>query len=416
MAALSELLSGLGKTVTGSDTAEVFYTDAILKRLKILVKTPFDPANLPKTVDVFVYSTAYTAENNPELAAAQASGKPLYSYPEAVGALTRERMTIAVCGSHGKTTTSALLADVLRTAGTDPSAIIGSEIRSWGGSALSGRGPLFVIEADEYQNKLALYHPFGAIVTSVDWDHPDFFPTVDAYEKVFSAFIARVPKHGFLVVCGDHARAEFLSRSASAPRYTYGFLEGNSVRAVDYRILPEAERQHSALQEFSVEYAGGRLGPFRLQLAGRHNVENALAVIAVALHLKLDSTAVRKGIAAFSGTKRRFEYLGEKKGALVYDDYAHHPAEIQATLAAFHDLYPDNRLLVVFHPHTFTRTKALLEEFASSFERAESVAILDIYGSAREQHGGVSATGSGRPYQSIRARESRICAGPRGAC
>jgi UDP-N-acetylmuramate--alanine ligase len=300
-------------------------------------------------------------------------------------------MTIAVCGTHGKTTTSALLADVLRAAGTDPSAVIGSEIRSWGGSALVGQGPYFVIEADEYQNKLALYQPLGVILTSVDWDHPDYFPTVAAYEAVFVDFLTRIPRHGFAVVAGDQARAEFLSRDVAATRITYGFLPTNMVRAVEYRVVPEAERTDGVLQEFSVEYQGERLGPYQLRLAGRHNVENALAVIAVALHLKLDRLAVQQGIAAFTGTKRRFEYLGERHGALVYDDYAHHPAEIQATLAAFRDLYPTRRLFVVFHPHTFSRTKALLEEFATSFELADGVVILDIYGSARELQGGVSA-------------------------
>ncbi len=391
MTALAELLQGLGKKITGSDTPEIFYTDAILKRLGIPVMSPFDPAQIPKATDAFVYSTAYTAENNAELAVAKASGKPVLSYPEALGLLTEEKMTIAVCGTHGKTTTSALLAEVLRSAGTDPSAIIGSEIKSWGGSALAGRGNWFVIEADEYQNKLALYHPLGVILTSVDWDHPDFFPSVVEYEQVFADFLARIPRHGFAVVAGDHARAELLSRNLSVTRYTYGFLEGNMVRAVQHRILPETERQQGALQEFSVECQGQILGPFRLQLAGRHNVENALAVIATSLHLKLDIGLIQKGLAGFSGTKRRFEYLGERGGALVYDDYAHHPAEIQATLSAFHDLYPNKRLFVVFHPHTFTRTKALLEEFATSFELAEGVIILDIYGSAREVQGGVSA-------------------------
>lgn len=390
MTALAELFVGLGKQITGSDTSEVFYTDAILSRLKVPVKAPFDPANVPKTAEAFVYSTAYTSENNAELATARATGKPVWSYPEALGALTREKMTIAVCGTHGKTTTSALLADVLRTAGTDPSAIIGSEIRSWGGSALSGQGPFLVIEADEYQNKLALYHPLGVILTSVDWDHPDFFPTVADYEQAFADFLARIPRHGFVVVCGDHARAEFLSREVKVARYTYGLLEGNDIRATDIRILSESERSDGALQEFTVEFRSEFLGRFRTRLAGRHNIENTLAVIAVALHLKLDLELVRRGVAAFSGTKRRFEYLGERKGALIYDDYAHHPAEIRATLAAFRELYPDRRLRVIFHPHTFTRTRALLEEFAGSFETADEVMILDIYGSARETQGGVS--------------------------
>ncbi len=391
MTALAELFVGMGRKVTGSDTGEVFYTDAILSRLKIPIATPFDPANIPAMAEAFVYSTAYTPENNAELAAARATGKPVWSYPEALGELTKEKMAIAVCGTHGKTTTSALLADVFRTAGTDPSAIIGSEIRSWGGSALSGQGPFLVIEADEYQNKLAFYQPFGVILTSVDWDHPDFFPSVAEYERVFSEFLTRIPRHGFAVVCGDHARAEFLSRDLKTTRYTYGLLEGNDIRATDIRILPESERKKGLLQEFTVLFRGDSIGRFQTRLAGRHNIENALAVIAVALHLKLDIELVRQGIAAFSGTKRRFEYLGEKQGALVYDDYAHHPAEIRATLAAFRDLYPERRLRVIFHPHTFTRTKALLEEFAGSFEQADEVMILDIYGSAREAQGGVSS-------------------------
>ncbi len=390
MTALAELLTGLGKSVTGSDTAEVFYTDAILARLGITVWSPFDAAHITGRSEAFVYSTAYTPENNPELAAAKATGKPVFSYPEALGLLTAEKMTLAVCGTHGKTTTSALLAETLRSAGADPSAIIGSEIRSWGGSALSGRGPHFVIEADEYQNKLAFYQPFGVILTSVDWDHPDFFPTVESYEQVFVDFLARVPRHGFAVVCADHARAEFLTRSLPN-RITYGLLAGADFRAVDVRVLPEDERQDGTLQEFFVEEGGVRTGPYRIRLAGRHNVENTLAVIATGATLKLDPEKVQAGIAAFTGTKRRFEFIGEKKGALVYDDYAHHPAEIKTTLAAFHELYPKRRLFVIFHPHTFTRTKALLEDFAESFGVAEGVVILDIYGSAREVQGGVSS-------------------------
>ncbi len=390
MTALAELFQGAKKQVSGSDTAEVFYTDAILKRIGISVYSPFDPTNIQEATEAFVYSTAYRQENNPELAAAFASGKPVLSYPEALGALTEAKMTIAVCGTHGKTTTSALLAETLRVAGVDPSAIIGSEIRAWGGSALSGHGPHFVIEADEYQNKLAHYQPFGVILTSVDWDHPDFFPTVEAYEQVFQDFVARVPRHGFSIVCGDHARAEFITRTLPN-RITYGFLDGAMVRAVDHRVLSEEERKDGMLQEFFVEHEGLRTGPYRIRLAGRHNVENALAVIATGFALKLDPERVMLGLAAFTGTKRRFEFIGERNGALVYDDYAHHPAEIRATLSAFRDLYPKRRLFVIFHPHTFTRTKALLEDFAESFEQAEGVVILDIYGSAREVQGGVSA-------------------------
>lgn len=391
MTALAELYLGLGREVTGSDTSEVFYTDKILKRLKIRVQSPFSSKNIPKDAEAFIYSTAYTRETNEELAVALDSGRPALSYPEALGALSKERMTLAVCGTHGKTTTSALLAETFKEAGVDPSAIIGSEPRNWKGSALVGKGHWLIIEADEYQNKLSHYHPFGAILTSVDFDHPDYFPAVNDYEQVFSDFLHRIPHHGFAVVCGDQARAEFLSRDIKARRYTYGFHISNDIRAINTKLLPESEREKGMLQEFSVLFGDRSLGPFQIRLAGKHNIENALAVIGVGIHLKIDESALKRGLAQFRGTKRRFEYLGKQNGALIYDDYAHHPAEIRATLSAFHELYPNRKKIIVFHPHTFTRTRTLFGDFAESFHLADRVFLLDIYGSAREKYGGVSS-------------------------
>lgn len=386
--ALASLYHHLGYDVSGSDDGDGFYREA-LNRKKIVVHKTFAPEHVPRDADWVVYSTAFT--NNVETKTSQELGLRTLSYPEAVSLLFNDSIGIAVSGTHGKTTTTAYLTEVLAANDLDPIALVGARVQGWEGNIRAGEGKYFVLEADEYQNKLALYRPLGVILTSVDYDHPDFFPTVADYERVFAEFLARVPRHGFVVVCGDHARAELLSRDVKAARYTYGFLEANDVRAMDARVLPEAERQDGMLQEFSVEFRGAALGRFRTRLAGRHNIENALATIAVALHLKLDMELVRKGIAGFAGTKRRFEYLGEKKGAFIYDDYAHHPAEIRATLAAFRELYPDRRLRVIFHPHTFTRTRALLEEFAGSFDASDEVTILDIYGSARETQGGVSS-------------------------
>lgn len=390
MTALAELLLRHGLEVSGSDTEEVFYTDTILERLGITVKTPFAGENVDTTADVYIYSTAYTRDNNMELARVEKSGKPVLSYPEALGLLTKEKMTLAVCGTHGKTTTSALLATCLHHAGLKPSAIVGSEIKNWGGGALAGEGLHLVLEADEYQNKLQYYQPWGAILTSVDWDHPDYFPTVASYEQVFRDFLARVPRHGFVVVCYDHARAELLSR-AMPQRITYGFLDGADVRAVDHRMLSEGERGDGALQEFFVQWQGERTGPYRIKLAGRHNVLNALAVVATAFHLHIDPQVMAEGLLSFAGTKRRFELIGECHGALVFDDYAHHPDEIRATVQAFRELYPKRSLTVIFHPHTFTRTKALFTEFAEALSLADAVHLLDIYGSARETQGGVSS-------------------------
>lgn len=396
MTALAELMAASGVKVTGSDTEERFYTDAILKGLGIVPNVGFRAENLPKKCDRIIYSTAYSPEKNEELKAALASGTPVSSYPEAIGLLSQEYLTLAVCGTHGKTTTSALLANTLSALGANPAAIVGSKILGWGGSALFGRGKHLVLEADEYQNKLAHYSPHAAILTSVDWDHPDFFPTVEEYRQVFMDFVARIPRHGALVACYDDADVMEVAKAATAPVTTYGFLEGADYRITDYKVL-ESEgplAQEGAKQQFRIMRGEEEIGTFALGLAGRHNALNATAVIALVHALKLDNHAeaqLQKAIASFKGTTRRFEYIGERFGALIYDDYAHHPAEVKATLRAFRELYPKRKLWAIFHPHTFSRTKALLPDFAQSFDDADGVTILDIYGSAREEQGGVSA-------------------------
>ena len=393
MASLACLLSQQGVTITGSDIDEVFFTDSILQKLKIKYAQHFSPDNIPADAQAIIYSTAYTPEKNDELAAAFAKKMLVLSYPEALGMLTREKLTLAVCGTHGKTTTSALLAETLKFSGLDPSAIVGSRIMSWGGNALSGSGQHLVIEADEYQNKLAAYMPLAVILTSVDWDHPDFFPDQESYSQVFREFVARIPQHGVLVYCSDQASVVTIAEAATCQKISYGSLAGAEFQIYDYTpttmgFVGEAD---VIKQSFSVRHKDQELGAFRLKLAGLHNAQNATAVLALCVFLKQDIERVRKAFEKFSGTERRFEYIGERYGALIYDDYAHHPEEIKVTLQAFRELYPKRRLRVIFHPHTFTRTKALLTDFAQSFDVADEVMILPIYGSAREKHGGVSS-------------------------
>ncbi|MDO8565734.1 MAG: UDP-N-acetylmuramate--L-alanine ligase [Candidatus Moranbacteria bacterium] len=393
MTALAELLTKQGVSVTGSDTAEIFFTDRILQNLNIKYREGFDPKNIPIQTKAIIYSTVYTREKNEELAKAFASDLPVFSYPEAVGMLSREKLTLAVCGTHGKTTTSALLAETLKFSGLDPSAIVGSRIMNWEGNALSGSGEYLVLEADEYQNKLAQYTPWGVILTSVDWDHPDFFPDEESYKQVFRDFVARIPRHGVLVYCGDSADVAKIAETAICRKISYGLLPGAEFRINDYLpakmgFVGEAD---VVKQTFTVTHGEESLGAFELRLAGEHNALNATAVLALAVHLKQDVERVRRAFEKFSGTERRFEYIGERYGALIYDDYAHHPEEIRATLKAFRELYPDRRLRVIFHPHTFTRTKAFLTDFAQSFDAADEVMILDIYGSAREEKGSVSS-------------------------
>lgn len=394
MTALAEVLIRKGVRVTGSDTAEVFFTDEVLQKAGISVTEHFAAENIPADADAIIYSTAYTQETNAELAQALSSGVLVLSYPEALGELMKEKLGLAVCGTHGKTTTSALLAEVLREAGEDPLAIVGSKILQWGGNALSGQGKYFVLEADEYQNKLQHYFPFGSIVTSVDFDHPDFFPDFESYKQAFADLARKIPHHGVLVSWGDSSSVIDIAKDAHCQKLSYGFLEENDFRIIKYAPVttfdPESE-DRSIKQTFEVLHQGESLGVFALQLAGKHNALNAASVIALCTFLKLDMEKVRKGLKHFRGTARRFEYIGEYRDAILYDDYAHHPEEIKVTLKAFRDLYPERRIVAIFHPHTYTRTKALLVEFSQSFDDADVVYVLDIYGSAREQQGGVSS-------------------------
>jgi UDP-N-acetylmuramate--alanine ligase len=380
LSAVAVMLQKRGLVVSGSDTNEKFYTDQILKRSEIEFKENFAVENIPLDADLVVYSTAYNQENNVESQEALRRNIPMRSYPEILGALFAEKMGIAVCGTHGKTTTSAMLADVLKFVGEDPSAIIGSQVSAWESGSLTGTGKVFVIEADEYQNKLRYYNPFGVILTSVDFDHPDFFPTPEDYRKVFQDFVARIPRHGFLVACGESMDVLEVAKSAKCEALSYGFNE-----ECDYRIFDAGSKK------FSLTYREENLGEFEIQLVGKHNVLNASAVIAVCHKLKIDLEKVRAGLRSFQGTTRRFEQIGEKNGAILIDDYAHHPEEIKATLQGAREMYPEKNIITVFHPHTFTRTKALLQEFAQSFDGASKVIVIDIYGSAREVQGGVSS-------------------------
>lgn len=394
MAALAELFTGIGAVVSGSDTDESFFTDTVLGHIGLIPSVGFAPEHIPDDADLVVYSTAYDRETNAELEAAFSKNIPVLSYPEAVGEFTKERMSLLVSGTHGKTTTSALLAETLRVAGLDPSAIIGSRVRNWEGNALAGSGEYFVLEADEYQDKLRFYQPFAVILTSVDWDHPDFFPDVESYKNTFKEFVRRIPRHGVLVYCNDSAAVTEIAKEATCEKRSYGFHERSDFLVKDYEPKtlegadPEGEKQR-----FEVVSGQGSLGSFSIRLAGRHNTQNAAAVIALASFLRVDMDRVREGLASFPGTIRRFEYVGQRNGALIYDDYAHHPEELMATTSAFRDLYPTRRITAVFHPHTFSRTEALLPEFSQSFDRADRVLVLDVYGSARENghEGGISS-------------------------
>ncbi|HRZ34064.1 MAG TPA: UDP-N-acetylmuramate--L-alanine ligase [Candidatus Moranbacteria bacterium] len=384
--AVVEILHSMGIEITGSDIQEKFFTDEILQKLKIKYFEKFEAENIPSDVDLVIYSTAYNENNNQEFQEAKKRNLKMMSYPEILAEIFNDKYGIAICGTHGKTTTSAMLAFVLKEIGVDPSAVIGSKVMDWKGNALSGKGEFFVIEADEFQNKLKLYNPKAVILTSCDFDHPDTFPTFAEYKKAFVDFVTRIPKTGFLVSWGDSADVIEVSKSARCDMMTYGFLEECS-----YKIRIMNHELGIKNQKFEVAYKNKSLGEFEIQLVGKHNVLNATAVIAVCHKLNLDLEKVKEALKNFKGTKRRFEYIGERNGAILIDDYGHHPQEIQATLKGAREIYPEKNIWAVFHPHSYSRTEALLSEFSQSFSNADHAIVLDIYGSARENSGKISS-------------------------
>jgi UDP-N-acetylmuramate--alanine ligase len=381
LVSLVELFSSQGVIVSGSDTQEKFFTDHVLEKLGIRYFENFSPANIPADADLIIYSTAYNENNNIEYKTCKERGLRMFSYPEILAGLFNQKYGVAICGTHGKTTTSALLSVVLQLAGVDPSAAIGGRVINWGSNALSGKGDFFVIEADEFQNKLKLYNPKAVILTSLDWDHPDYYRDFNAYKEAFKEFVARIPPSGFLFVWGDSVDTLEIAQSAKCQVIKYGFLEGNDFTITDHKF-----------QDFRiVDPQGVDCGLFHMQLIGKHNILNAAGVIAFCSKFNIDLEKTREAVRSFRGTSRRFEYIGIRNGAILIDDYGHHPEEIKATLGAAREIYPDKNILAVFHPHSYSRTEALLSEFAQSFDSADKVIVLDIYGSARETTGQVSS-------------------------
>ncbi|HAI74567.1 MAG TPA: UDP-N-acetylmuramate--L-alanine ligase [Candidatus Moranbacteria bacterium] len=390
--AIAEILKSMGVEISGSDVSEKFFTDEVLQKLGINYFEEFSAKNIPADADLILYSTAYNAENNIEFKTAREKNIPMISYPEILAELFNQKYGIAVCGTHGKTTTSAMLAFVLQKVGVSPTAVIGSRVRQWGTNAIVGKSEHFIIEADEFQNKLKLYEPKAVILTSIDYDHPDFFKTFEDYKKAFENFVTKIPKIGFLVVWGESVSTLAISKNAKCNVLSYGFLKDCDYKISNYQFpIFNDQIFNSSFQSFDVSYRNKNLGNFKIQLIGKHNALNAAAVIATCYKLNFNMTKVRSALAEFEGTSRRFEYIGEKNGAILIDDYAHHPEEIKATLKVAREIYPEKNIIAVFHPHSYSRTEALLQDFAQSFDDSDQVIVLDIYGSARENTGKVSS-------------------------
>lgn len=381
VSALASILHAQGKEVCGSDIDEEFFTETALHNAHIRCEQFSSRHVAEDPLDAVIYSTAW--KDSDEVAAAHKRGIPTLSYPEALGAVLNKGFGIAIAGSHGKTTTTAMVAYILKEAGCDPSAIIGSLLSQYGTNALSGSSPYIVIEADEYENKFLYYNPRALLVTNIDYDHPDFFSTPAEYDNTFFDVIKKVSgAGGTIVTCADDPGiSRVLSLLPAVPVTTYGIQSEAPYRASDVR-------QESDVMYYTLIQEGKKIGHYSLKLFGEHNVENALGAIALCDALGLvPAKTSGELLQSFNGTARRFEYKGVSGSTVVYDDFAHHPAEIKATLRATRQAFPDKRIWCVFGAHTFSRTQSLLKDFATSFSDANKALILDIYGSAREQEG-----------------------------
>ncbi len=390
--ALAQLLKHQGIEVSGSDEGDHFY-GPILRQAGIKVFTEFNSKNLPAKADLVIYSSAFTPQTNPELKEALRRKLRVLSYAEALGALSRQYFSIAVAGTHGKSTTTAWLAWALQYNKRFPSALVGSQVPQWGSNVLLGYSGLFIFEADEYQNKLKHFHPRALLVNNIDYDHPDFFATFDDYLQAFIRAIKRLPKDGFLIInLDDYCLAKYAAVNCRAKVISYSINNPEAdLVAYDCRAVAGKQYFKARFSSFSQNFEAGELGDFCIKLLGTHNIYNSLAVIAASLELGMELQQIRKALEEFEGVERRLQRRGEFRGVEMADDYAHHPTEIRASLEALRQKYLNKFLTVVFHPHTFSRTHAFLKQFSSSFTLADRVIVLEIYGSARESSGAVSS-------------------------
>lgn len=383
LSAMARVLLERGQRVSGSDIARNAAT-AALETLGATVYTSHAAEHIAGA-DLIVRSSA-VPDSNPEVQAAHAAGIPVLKRRDYLPHLLANQQTIAIAGSHGKTTTTALLAWLLYQTGRDPGFIVGSHLAELDTNARHGHGGIFVIEADEYDYMFLGLTPHIAIVTNVEHDHPDLFPTLADTLAVFRQFVAQIEPTGLLLACADDPGALEVAASASAPVTTYGLSPTAHWRAEDIRPNPA-----SGGSDFLLVHHTHTLGLASVRLPGLHNVRNALAALAAAHTLGLTLTDLRPALRSFSGTGRRFEIKGEVNGITVVDDYAHHPTEIRATLAAARTRFLGRPIWAVFQPHTFSRTRALLLDFAASFGNADHVLVTEIYRARETDDGSIRA-------------------------
>ncbi len=382
MSGLARIALSDGISVSGSDAKDSSVLTA-LTALGAKVSATHEAANV-EGADVVIYSTAISA-NNPEMAYAVERSIPILTRAQALALLMKGSRSIAVAGTHGKTTTSSMMTVALQACGADPSFAIGGTLTASGSNAHRGTGDFFVAEADESDGSFVEYQPLAAIVTNIEHDHVDFFHTPEAVTEVFDSFAATISPDGFLVYCADDAGSKRLGKSLLAcTPVSYGTSEGVDLALdqISLKAMGSSAR---------VMWKGRAIGTLELQVPGHHNLLNAAACLAMGMALQLPAHQLLDGLHNFRGAGRRFELKATEHGIRIIDDYGHHPTEIRVTLEAARRYAGDGRVLVIFQPHRYSRTQAFLDDFATSLDLADDVTLLEIYAASEKPIHGVTS-------------------------
>jgi UDP-N-acetylmuramate--alanine ligase len=380
MSGIAEVLLNLGFGVSGSDLKRTDITEK-LERLGARINYSHEPVNVAGS-DVVVYSSAVTA-TNPELVEAKKHAVPTIRRAEMLAELMRLKFAVTVGGSHGKTTTTSIIASVLAEGGLDPTIVVGGKLRSSSSNVRLGSSRYMVAEADESDGSFIQLPSSIVVITNIDLEHLDFYPDLEAIKDHFVQYAARVPFYGSVVLCADDENVRSILPRIRKRRVTYALWEPADLTGI---ILDRTETG----ARFSVLHQNKQLGEVKIGLPGDHYVQNALAAVAVGMELDVPFEAIKRGIESFEGVGRRFEIKGTERGVTVIDDYGHHPTEIAATIrAARRNL--KKRVFVLFQPHRYTRTQALAEQFGRCFEEAEAVFVADIYAASEAPIPGVTS-------------------------
>ena len=382
MCGLAELLSRMGAEVTGSDASENANT-LRLKKMGLKIYTGHQDTHIGNA-DVLVYSSAISMKN-PEITAARAKGIPLIPRAEALAEIMRLKRGIAIAGTHGKTTTTSLVSSVFIESGLDPTIVVGGRLENIGSTAVLGKGEWLIAEADESDGSFHKLAPEISVITNIDSDHLDHYRSFDNLKTAFFDFALKTPFYGQVIVCGDDPIIAEIFQNYPKQIVSYGFGANN-----DYQIKGE-KGSYELLKSDKKSSDLKLIGNFECSLPGQHNALNATAAIIIGLTVGIPFDVCRKGLKTFKGVDRRFQLKGAKNNIEVYDDYGHHPTEVKATLSGFREKYPDQRVVVMFQPHRYSRTENCWFEFTQCFSQCDQIILTDVYAAGENPIEGINS-------------------------